>query len=65
MFSRGGRESKFAGFFDIDWGDKLLLPFLGEPLAEALEHGATGTANGGGRNRAVGLWRASLPATAR
>ena len=35
-----GRESEFAKFFDIDWGDKLLLPFLGEPLAEALEHGA-------------------------
>ncbi len=35
-----GRESEFADFFDIDWDDKLLLPFLGEPLADALDHGA-------------------------
>ncbi len=35
-----GQASPFADFFDIDWEDKLLLPFLGEPLVEALEHGA-------------------------
>jgi (1->4)-alpha-D-glucan 1-alpha-D-glucosylmutase len=35
-----GPASPYAGFFDIDWGDKLLLPFLGEPLEEALGKGA-------------------------
>ncbi len=41
-----GRESEFASFFDIDWGDKLLLPFLGEPLLDALGHGALELRNG-------------------
>jgi len=32
-----GRESAFAGHFDIDWNaPKLLLPVLGEPYGEAL-----------------------------
>ncbi|MFN3389959.1 MAG: malto-oligosyltrehalose synthase, partial [Allosphingosinicella sp.] len=35
-----GPESAFARFFDIDWRDKLLLPFLGTPLDEALAGGA-------------------------
>lgn len=41
-----GRASDYADFFDIDWKDKLLLPFLGEPLPEALEHGALELRNG-------------------
>jgi len=34
-----GRESEFARFFDIDWGEKILLPFLGDPPAAALANG--------------------------
>jgi (1->4)-alpha-D-glucan 1-alpha-D-glucosylmutase len=35
-----GPASPYARFFDIDWSEKLLLPFLGEPLDEALGKGA-------------------------
>jgi (1->4)-alpha-D-glucan 1-alpha-D-glucosylmutase len=35
-----GQASAYAGFFDIDWRRKLLLPLLGEPLGAALESGA-------------------------
>lgn len=38
-----GPQSRFAGWFDIDWaaGDgKVLLPVLGEPMAAALASGA-------------------------
>ena len=35
-----GPDSAYARFFDIDWREKLLLPFLGTPLREALEGGA-------------------------
>lgn len=31
-----GPASDYARFFDIDWRKKLLLPFLGTPLAQAL-----------------------------
>lgn len=36
-----GRNSSYAGYFDIDWEhpyfkDKLAVPFIGEPLEEAL-----------------------------
>ena len=34
-----GRESRFAGWFDIDWNGKILLPFLGSPVEEALAAG--------------------------
>ncbi|WP_309085206.1 malto-oligosyltrehalose synthase [Chelativorans sp.] len=35
-----GRESPFAGHFDINWdASKLLLPVLGEPYGEALAEG--------------------------
>ncbi|MCE8036851.1 malto-oligosyltrehalose synthase [Halomonas sp. MCCC 1A11062] len=41
-----GQASPFAGFFDIDWhspdpllSGKVLLPFLGEPYADALHGG--------------------------
>jgi (1->4)-alpha-D-glucan 1-alpha-D-glucosylmutase len=40
---RHGRDSAFAGFFDIDWsagGGKLIIPVLGETLDEAAESGA-------------------------
>src|SRR4051812_48689880 len=41
-----GRQSPFAGFFDIDWeppdrslANKLLMPFLGAPYGEVLDSG--------------------------
>lgn len=41
-----GQQSPFAAFFDIDWASpdpllhgKLLVPFLGEPYADALQSG--------------------------
>ena len=34
-----GPDSSYASFFDIDWSEKLLLPFLGEPLRDALGSG--------------------------
>jgi (1->4)-alpha-D-glucan 1-alpha-D-glucosylmutase len=34
---REGRDSPYAGWFDVDWSEgKLLLPVLGSPLLEAL-----------------------------
>ncbi len=40
---RRGRASRYAGYFDIDWDadpdEKLVLPILGRPYAEALEAG--------------------------
>lgn len=35
-----GRASRFARFFDIDWNGKILLPFLAEPLDDALANGS-------------------------
>lgn len=32
-----GRDSAFATVFDIDWGEPIVLPVLGTPLAEAIE----------------------------
>ncbi|KQV44064.1 MULTISPECIES: malto-oligosyltrehalose synthase [unclassified Rhizobium] len=31
-----GRESRFAGYFDIDWNERLTLPHLGKSFAEAV-----------------------------
>ncbi len=40
---RHGRESRYAGHFDIDWtAPKLLVPVLGQPYAKALEAGEFG-----------------------
>jgi (1->4)-alpha-D-glucan 1-alpha-D-glucosylmutase len=43
---RHGRDSRYAGFFDIDWSpddinlqDKILLPILGRPYGQALAAG--------------------------
>ncbi len=37
---RHGRESRYAGHFDIDWtAPKLLVPVLGQPYAKVLEAG--------------------------
>ena len=37
---RHGRDSAFAGHFDIDWSaPRLLLPFLGQPYGRTLEAG--------------------------
>ncbi len=35
-----GEASEFARYFDIDWREKLVLPILGDPLAETLASGA-------------------------
>jgi (1->4)-alpha-D-glucan 1-alpha-D-glucosylmutase len=35
-----GEASEFARYFDIDWREKLVLPILGDPLAETLANGA-------------------------
>jgi len=37
---RHGRDSRYAPVFDIDWNEKIMLPVLGTPLAEALRQGA-------------------------
>ncbi|MFN3548408.1 MAG: malto-oligosyltrehalose synthase [Mesorhizobium sp.] len=34
-----GRQSPYAGHFDIDWSERLTLPLLGRPYAEALKGG--------------------------
>ena len=36
---RHGPESEFAGFFDIDWREKLVLPILGAPMPQVLADG--------------------------
>ncbi len=35
-----GEASPFARYFDIDWREKLVLPILGDPLAETIASGA-------------------------
>ncbi len=35
-----GEANEFSRYFDIDWRDKLVLPILGDPLAETLASGA-------------------------
>jgi (1->4)-alpha-D-glucan 1-alpha-D-glucosylmutase len=37
---RHGKASRHARFFDINWAHKLLLPFLGAPLPQAIANGA-------------------------
>ncbi|RYH01302.1 malto-oligosyltrehalose synthase [Salipiger sp. IMCC34102] len=39
---RHGQSSVYAGHFDIDWSEKLVLPFLEESFAEALAAGKVG-----------------------
>lgn len=34
-----GRDSKYAAYFDIDWKEKIMVPFLGKPLDEAIDSG--------------------------
>ncbi|WP_187969393.1 malto-oligosyltrehalose synthase [Aquibium microcysteis] len=34
-----GRQSPWSGHFDVDWSERLTLPMLGRPYAEALEAG--------------------------
>ena len=36
---RLGRDSPFAGYFDIDWNGPLILPILGDPLPDAIAQG--------------------------
>jgi (1->4)-alpha-D-glucan 1-alpha-D-glucosylmutase len=35
-----GETSRFSRYFDVDWREKLVLPILGDPLAETLASGA-------------------------
>lgn len=46
---RYGSRSRFAPFFDIDWGaeERLVLPVLGHPLEEVLARGEIRLAHGG------------------
>lgn len=44
-----GEASPYAGFFDIDWREKLLLPVLGEPLSAALSDGVLALRHEDGR----------------
>ncbi len=37
---RHGEDSEYARYFDIDWREKLVLPILGDPLAETVASGA-------------------------
>ena len=55
-----GRDSEFARFFDIDWNPpqpelsgKVLLPFLGKPLEEAIADGEVEIVEEGGRHYAA------------
>jgi (1->4)-alpha-D-glucan 1-alpha-D-glucosylmutase len=34
-----GRQSRYAGHFDIDWSDRLTVPILGKPFEKALSDG--------------------------
>ncbi len=52
---RRGRDSRYAGFFDIDWDcadpelrGKVLAPFLGEPYGDALRSGSLNLVGDGG-----------------
>ncbi|QRM46420.1 malto-oligosyltrehalose synthase [Rhizobium sp. BG4] len=36
---RYGKQSRYAGYFDIDWSEPLTLPILGKPFEEALADG--------------------------
>ncbi len=44
-----GEGSEFARYFDIDWHEKLVLPILGDPLAETLASGALKVRQNDGR----------------
>lgn len=33
---RNGEQSKYASFFDIDWTEKLMVPFLGSTVEDAI-----------------------------
>ncbi|RKE53027.1 MULTISPECIES: malto-oligosyltrehalose synthase [unclassified Sphingomonas] len=44
-----GEDSEFARYFDIDWREKLVLPILGDPLAETLASGALKVEQADGR----------------
>lgn len=44
-----GEDSEFARYFDIDWREKLVLPILGDPLAETLASGALKVEQNDGR----------------
>lgn len=35
-----GKQSRYAGYFDIDWSRPLTLPFLGDTFEEELDKGA-------------------------
>ena len=51
---RDGPDSKYARWFDVDWaaaGDRVVLPVLGSPAAEALAAGEITLATDGGPGR--------------
>ncbi|MES3098809.1 malto-oligosyltrehalose synthase [Sphingomonas faeni] len=46
---RRGENSEYACYFDIDWREKLVLPILGDQLAETIASGALKVEQVGGR----------------
>ena len=64
---RDGRDSRYAGWFDVDWEagqDTILMPVLGEPLESVLASGAAraGPQRGPRQRRACpALLRARVP----
>ncbi len=50
---RDGRDSRYAGWFDVDWEagqDTILMPVLGEPVESVLASGQLVLAHNGGRS---------------
>ncbi len=46
---RHGEESRYARHFDVDWSQRLILPFLEAPFEEMLAEGRLGTGMEDGR----------------
>ncbi|MET1755001.1 malto-oligosyltrehalose synthase [Novosphingobium sp. RD2P27] len=44
---RHGQASAYAGVFDIDWSQRVVLPVLGTPLSDAIADGAVKLVHGG------------------
>jgi (1->4)-alpha-D-glucan 1-alpha-D-glucosylmutase len=56
-----GEASPYARFFDIEWAEALLLPFLGEPLRETIAKGHLKLQERNGRVVAVAYGSTSYP----
>ncbi len=56
-----GQASEYARYFDIDWREKLVLPILGDPLADTLADGALKVEQVDGRHVLEAYGEHSLP----